>query len=175
MQVSQFWFASIIGWLLCNCNIHNNPSNISQYKIVTCSVTSVTGVHMWSKRCHRWLKRCHLWRLFCHMCTPVTLVTKYETVLYCNILEGFLFTKDLIHVWFVHLQLCHFCSETLKNSCFAVTIAIPRSENTKDENTNHYENEKYKNICLLALCAVDAKANLQNISIKVDVWYRIWK
>ena len=23
-----------------------NPSNISQYKIVTCSVTSVTGVHM---------------------------------------------------------------------------------------------------------------------------------
>ena len=29
-----------------NCNIQNNPSNISQYKIVTCSVTSVTGVHI---------------------------------------------------------------------------------------------------------------------------------
>ena len=54
MQVSQFWFASIIGWLFCNCNIHNNQ-----------------------------LKRCHLWRLFCHMCTPVTLVMwRFCTVIY---------------------------------------------------------------------------------------------
>ena len=72
-------------------------------------MTSVTGVHMWSKRCHRWLKRCHLWHPFCHMCTPVTLVTEHMTILYCNILEGLFYrrsvrpenctSKKCVHLW----------------------------------------------------------------------------
>ena len=75
--MSQFWFVLTIGWLFCNNHIHNNPSKISQYEIVTCSVTRITGAHMWQNRCHRWSKRCHLWHQFCHMCSPVTWVTKH--------------------------------------------------------------------------------------------------
>ena len=80
--VSQFWFVLTIGWLFCNYNIQNNPSKISQYEIVTCSVTHITGGHMWRKRCQ-------LWHQFCHMCAAVTLVARHVTTLHCNILEGY--------------------------------------------------------------------------------------
>ena len=62
------------------------PSNILQYKTVSCSVTSVTGVHMWQKRRHRWNLFSHLWHLFDHMCAPVTLITEHVTIFYCDIL-----------------------------------------------------------------------------------------
>ena len=59
-------YALNIGWLFCDCNIHNNPSNISQNAIshvqwpmsqmctlqmwqkgVTCDTFSVTCAHLW--------------------------------------------------------------------------------------------------------------------------------
>ena len=93
--VSQFWFVLTIGWLFCNYNIHNNPSKISQYEIVTCSVTRITGAHMWQNRCHRWPKRCQLWHQFCHMCAPVTWVAVHVTILHCNILEGLFYCRQI--------------------------------------------------------------------------------
>ena len=63
----NIFYGCVLLWLIiCDCNIHNNSSNISQCKMFTCSVTHVRGVHLWSKRCHRWLKRCHLSHL--HTC-----------------------------------------------------------------------------------------------------------
>ena len=104
-----FLRVSLQKWHNCRCTNHTcirssvnkKPSNILQYKTVSYSVTSVTGVHMWQKRRHRWHLFSHLWHLFDHMCTPVTLVTEHVTILYCDILEGLksvwypIFTSDV--------------------------------------------------------------------------------
>ena len=93
--VSQFWFVLTIGWLFCNYNIHNNPSKISQYEIVTCSVTRITGAHMWQNRCHSWPKKSYLWHQFGHMCAAVTWVTVHVTILHVIYWRGY-FTVDTV-------------------------------------------------------------------------------
>ena len=69
---------------------------------------------------------------------------KYEwspwlLILHCNWATFVIFVV-FVYLYFCqrydfHLQLSHFCSKTLKNSCFAVTIAIKGSENKYVINT----------------------------------------
>ena len=91
-NILHIFFFCYVPWsLVCSVILYHH--SISQYEIVTCSVTYITGAHMWQNRCHRWPKRCHLWHQFCHMCTPVTWVAEHVTILHCNILEGLFYRR----------------------------------------------------------------------------------
>ena len=68
-------------------------SKMSHNEIVTCSVTRITGAHMWRNRCHSWPKKCQLWHQFCHMCAAVTWVTVHVTILHAIYWRGY-FTVD---------------------------------------------------------------------------------
>ena len=68
---------------------------MSHNEIVTCSVTRITGAHMWRNRCHSWPKKSYLWHQFGHMCAAVTWVTVHVTILHVIYWRGY-FTVDSI-------------------------------------------------------------------------------
>ena len=99
-------------------------SKMSHNEIVTCSVTRITGAHMWRNRCHSWPKKCQLWHQFCHMCAAVTWVTVHVTILHAIYWRGYFTVDSNFHGFCPCRHITWSSAQVWKSTCFLWMYSI---------------------------------------------------